>query len=223
GPAGRARRPGVRYPRRRGRGARGDPRAEHGRAHDARRGAAARPPRARLGRDRRAPDPADLRAAVAGARARAAADRLGRDEGRRPRAARHGARIPGERAAGRRLQAPALAVRRLHLDCRARAQAGVRARERAAHLGHGTEDRAAALARDGRDWRDQLARPSGRACDRKARTTRSGYCLSYTETEWIFSPFGPVPSCVTVSVLPSGETVTLAVTVPLPPSFQVFS
>ena len=108
--------PELRRPRRRRRRARGAPRAQRRRAHVARGGARPRTARARLRGDRRAPDPADLRAALAGAGAGTAADRLGRHEGRGPQPARHRARVPGQRPAGGRVQAPALLLRGRHLD-----------------------------------------------------------------------------------------------------------
>ena len=49
------------------------------------------------------------------------------------------------------------------------------------------------------------------------------YCRSYTATELTAAPFASVPVWLTVSVFPSFETDTFAVTLALPAFFQTFS
>lgn len=51
----------------------------------------------------------------------------------------------------------------------------------------------------------------------------SDYCLSYTAVVFTGRPWASFPVCLMARVLPSAETVALAVTVALPPFFQTFS
>jgi len=51
----------------------------------------------------------------------------------------------------------------------------------------------------------------------------SAYCLSYTATELMATPFESVPAWETVRVFPSFETATFAVTTAFPSCFQTFA